>query len=218
MFFEEELLMLLPALTTAIPSGLMSLAAYILSAYALCAIAQRRGLQRPWLAWIPVVNGWIMGSLSDQYQYLVKGQNKSKRKVLLVLNVLRLVFGGTMVVLAMVMAAGAVLAENDSRMMANIMGPMTALLGLCVPLAGISIAAAVIRYMAMYDIYRSSDPDNSVLYLVLSILVGITEPFFLFFNRNMDAGMPPRKIPDNVYTPPEAVEPDPWEMDQKDYL
>ena len=30
-------------------------------------------------------------------------------------------------------------------------------------------------------------------YVVLSILFGITEPFFLFFNRNKDKGMPPRK-------------------------
>lgn len=213
MFFEEELLMLLPALTTAIPSGLLNLAAYILSAYAISAIAGRRGIQKPWLAWVPVVNSWVIGSLSDQYQYLVKGQNKSKRKVLLILNVLSLVLGLTIGVLAMVMVAGAVLAENDAQMMSGIMGPAMALLGLCVPLAGIAIAAAVIRYMAMYDIYRSSDPDNSVLYLVLSILVGITEPFFLFFNRNKDTGMPPRKIPDNVYTPPAPPEPENWETD-----
>ena len=55
------------------------------------------------------------------------------------------------------------------------------------------IAACVIRYMALYDIFRSLDPGNAVLYLVLSILFSPTEPFFLFFNREKDLGMPPRK-------------------------
>ena len=47
--------------------------------------------------------------------------------------------------------------------------------------------------MALYDVYRSMDPNNAVLYLVLSILFRPTEPFFLFFNREKDLGMPPRK-------------------------
>ena len=70
--------------------------------------------------------------------------------------------------------------------------PVTAL---CMLLIGISIATMVIRYMAMYDIYNSCSPQNSVVFLVLSILFSITEPFFLFFTRNKDDGMPPRKQP-----------------------
>ena len=58
-----------------------------------------------------------------------------------------------------------------------------------------SIAYAVFRYMALYDIYKSLDPENCVLFLVLSILFGVTEPFFLFFSREKDGGMPPRKQP-----------------------
>ena len=61
------------------------------------------------------------------------------------------------------------------------------------PLAGVAIAAAVIRFVALYDVYRSLDPNNAVLFLVLSIFFGVTEPFFLFFNRDKDAGMPPRR-------------------------
>jgi hypothetical protein len=56
-----------------------------------------------------------------------------------------------------------------------------------------TIAMYVIRYMALYNVYRSLDPGNAVLFLVLSILFSPTEPFFLFFNREKDLGMPPRK-------------------------
>ena len=142
---------------------------------------------------------------------MVKGQDKSKRKFLIVLKLLAAVLSMTIAVMAGVLVAGAFLARNDAQFMANVNGPAMAILGLCLPLAAVSVAAAVIRYMALYDVYRSLDPANSVLYLVLSIFIGITEPFFLFFNRNKDDGMPPRKMPE-VQTPPEPVV-DIWEYD-----
>lgn len=185
---EEELLMLLPGLISGVPSGLFGIAAYILTALAIYRISCRRGLNNPWLAWIPVVNCWLLGSLSDQYQYVVKGENKSKRKWLIVLNILKSVLM-TLVVILAVVTAGSLFADHPSE----VIGLVVALLGLVVPLAAVIIALCVVRYMALYDVYRSLDPANAVLYLVLSILFSPTEPFFLFFNREKDLGMPPRK-------------------------
>lgn len=193
MIFPEELLMVLPVVTAGIPSTLLSLAGYVLAAYALYVTAKRRGIGKAWLAWIPVANSWIVGSLSDQYQYLVKGQIKSKRKVLLVLSILQTVLASTVMVMAAVAAVSAFLTGDGPHVMTNMMGTAMAVLGLCVPMLAVSISYLVVRYMALFDIYRSSDPDNSVLYVILSIVVNITEPFFLFFNRNKDGGMPPRK-------------------------
>ena len=204
-FFEDELLMFLPGLISGIPTGLFGIAAYVLTAMAIYTISRRRGLNKPWLAWIPVINCWLLGSLSDQYQYVVKGENKSKRKWLLTLNVVKAVLSLSVTVLAMVTAAGAVFSMSDAEMMRTINGPLIAILGLVLPLAAAAIALCVIRYMALYDVYRSLDPDNAVLYLVLSILFSPTEPFFLFFNREKDLGMPPRKH-QPVYQPEETYE------------
>ena len=187
-FFDEEVLMLIPGLISGIPTGLFSIAAYILTAMAIYTISRRRGLTNAWLAWIPVANVWLLGSLSDQYQYVVKGQDKTKRKWLLILNILKAALVIMVAILAVV-AAGSLIAGEPSE----IMGLVVALLGLVLPLCAVAIALCVIRYMALFDIYRSVDPGNAVLYLVLSILFGPTEPFFLFFNREKDQGMPPRK-------------------------
>lgn len=203
---SDMMFLLMSTLTSSIPSFLLGIVSYVLTALALYTLAKRREIRNPWLAWIPVADVWILGSLSDQYQYLVKGQNKSKRKVLLVLNILTVVIYITILVLCIVMVAGAILGNSDPEILDNIMGPAIAMLGLVVPLLGIVIAMAIIRYMSLYDIYRSTDPGNSVLFLVLSILIGITEPFFLFFSRNKDLGMPPRKE-HVVYTPPEPQDP-----------
>ncbi len=234
-------------LFSGIPSTLLSITAYVLTALALYTVAQRRGLNRPWLAWIPVVNCWILGSLSDQYRYVVKGEIRSKRKVLLVLNVINSVLAATMSVIAIALVgsaiSGALRGISEEAMLETILGPIMGIVGLCLPLAGVAIAFTIIRYIALYDVFKSMDPDNCVLFLVLSILIGITEPFFLFFSRNKDGGMPPRRQEPVVAPQPEYVQPEyvpvndmsfyapaepepwqqsapqePWEQEDKDYL
>lgn len=196
---EDQLLMFLPGLISGVPTGLFGIAAYILTALAIYTISRRRGLSKPWLAWIPIINCWLLGSLSDQYRYVVKGENKSKRKWLLILRILKavLVFAISAFVISMVGSVvkasyyGGYL-EGDFL---DMLAPVLTMLGFALPYAGITIAFCVVRYIALYDVYRSLDPDNAVLYLVLSILFSPTEPFFLFFNREKDLGMPPRKQP-----------------------
>ena len=227
-YYEEEMIMgMLSGLLTSIPSAVFGIATYVLSSLAIYTIAKRRGLNKPWLAWIPVVNCWLLGSLSDQYRYVVKGENKSKRKSLLTLSVLTMVLSLTIGVLAVVVMvqgiSGAASGVSDAYLLETIMGPLVGVLGLCLPLVGVAIAYAIIYYMALYDIYKSLDPSNCVLFLVLSILFGVTEPFFLFFNRNKDLGMPPRKdesvnIPEQPQWQPQEPVREPWETDNKDYL
>ena len=192
-FIEEELLMLVPALLSGIPTGLFGIASYILTSLAIYAISCRRGLRKAWLAWVPVVNCWLLGSISDQYQYVVKGETKSRRKWLLALSLVKAALALTMVILVAVVAAGAIFRGPGYGMRQSFMGPVMGILGVAMPLAAAHIAYLVIRYMALYDVYRSVDPGSSVLYLVLSILFSPTDPFFLFFNREKDLGMPPRK-------------------------
>ena len=221
MMYTSELTMgILSGLLALIPSTLFSVAVYVLTALSLYTIARRRGLNKPWLAWVPVVTCWLLGSLSVQYRYVVKGENRSKRKSLLVLSILSTVLSVTIGILAVALAvqtvSGTIHNVHEEYLLQMIMGPLVSILGLCLPLLGVVIAYAIIRYMALYDVYKSVDPANCVLYLVLSILVSPTEPFFLFFNRNKDTGMPPRRrAPETI---PEQPRQEPWETDNKDYL
>ena len=208
---ENGLLGLVPVLISGIPSGAFQIAMYVLSSLAFYTIAKRRGLNKAWLAWIPVVNVWILGSLSDQYRYVVKGEYKAKRKTLLVLSILSAVLTLTLLIMALVWVTG-VFAAGPHGMVAGDGGDMIAaalsVLGLGLPLTGVAIALCIVRYMALYDLFKSMDPDNCILFLVLSILFRVTEPFFLFFSREKDLGMPPRKQPQPEYRPEE-----PWEAE-----
>lgn len=228
---------LVSALISGVPSMLLGIAAYVLTAMALYTLAKRRGLNHPWLAWIPVANSWIVGSLSDQYRYIVKGENRSKRKILLTLNIVNSCLALVTAVVAIAMVVNLVTAivggADEMAILSSVMGPAMGVAGLFLPIFGVAIACAIVYYMAMYDIYKSMDPGNCVLFLVLSIIFNVTEPFFLFFNRNKDQGMPPRRQ-EAQYIPPqepqwqqpqqEAWQPqspvqEPWENpENKDYL
>ncbi len=153
---------------------------YILSSLGVYTIAKRRGIRYPWLSWLPVGNMWILGSISDQYQYVAKGKVKNRRKILL----------GIMIALvAMSMPIGIVVA--------------VAALGYTEAIAGIilfyllyfvlAIVGSVFQYMAYYDLFRSCNPSDATLFLVLGILFSVALPFFLFSCRKKDLGMPPRK-------------------------
>lgn len=204
-----------PMLVSSASSWLFGIAGYILTALALYRLASRRGLSNAWLSWVPLLNLWIVGSLSDQYRYVVKGQYKSKRKVLLILNLLSVIFALAVIVISVFMAVemgeSFEYSGSPESVIKKVLGPVLAIVGLMLPMVGIGIAATIVKYMALYDIYTSMDPANNVLFLVLSIIFSITEPFFLFFNRDKDLGMPPRKQ-EPVYEAPQPVwtAQDPW--------
>lgn len=221
---EEAVFALIPALISGVPGTLLNIASYVLTSMALYTLAIRRGIGKAWLSWIPLLNVWIIGSLSDQYRYVVKGQYKNKRKVLLILYLVVMILGIAAAVTGIVMAAdilgGAMYGVLEREMAKLVMGPVLSILLMVLPIIGITIAMAVIRFMALYDIYTSMDPNNSVMFLVLSILFNITEPFFLFFSRNKDDGMPPRKpepVPEQPQWIPQEPAAEPWE-ENKDYL
>lgn len=164
---------------------------YVLQSLGFYTIAKRREIRNPWLAWLPVGNMWILGSISDQYQYVAKGRVRNKRKALLGLMLamylaLALIWVGAFVsILSEAMAMDA----SEVLLGATVGGMMIVYLILLV----ISVIAVVFQYMALYDLFASCEPGNSVLYLVLSIFLGVVLPFFIFACRNKDLGMPPKK-------------------------
>ena len=202
---EEGIMALLSGLLSGIPSFAVSILTYVFSALALYTIAKRRCIRNPWLSWVPVANIWILGSLSDQYRYVVRGEYKAKRKVLLTLNIvttaLALALLSTVVWLVVRVITGA-FSQNIDTLMEGMMAPLMGTAALSLPMAGVAIALAIVRFMALYDVFTSCDPQNNVLFLVLSILIPVTEPIFLFVCRQKDFGMPPRR-PEFSYIPPQ---------------
>lgn len=181
-----------------------SIVMYVLNAVGLYRIAKRRGIHHAWLAWVPIGSNWLLGSISDHYQYVAKQKVTSKRKILLILSLcligcLFVLAGG---VVAIVVAAG-------SSMNASIALGVVLLLIAYLGMMGLAIAVTVFCYIAYYDLFRSCKPGNAVLFLVLSILFNVTLAFFVFFSSKSDEGMPERRPRDPAPRIEEApVEPE----------
>jgi len=197
--------------------GGLNLGLYILRSFGTYTIAKRRGLKHAWFAWVPVANQYLLGCISDQYQYVVKGKDKSKRKWLLGLNIVSFLLSAVVVFLALGMmvnlVGGAMAGYGENRLAREAIRSAMGIMGSSLPLSLIAIAAVVLHFMALYDLYTSCDPENKILYLLLSIFVGVTEPFFIFFIRNKDAGMPPRKDAESVHHMPD---PPVWEPEREE--
>ena len=193
----------------------ISVGAYVLQSLGTYTIAKRRGIKHPWLSWIPVGSSWILGCISDQYRYVVKGQVKNKRKALLILQIILWIISVALIVMSFSFMFQALEMVYDSGMdpsymggayYAELIGSVLGMMGLSLVMTCVAVAITIIQYMALYDLYTSCDPGNHVLYLVLSIIFSITMPIFVFVCRNKDGGMPPRKAQPVVEQPSE-----PWE-------
>ena len=194
-------------------ASLFGIVLYVLRAAGVYTIAKRRGINNPWMSWIPVVDLWVLGCISDQFQYVVKGKEKNKRKWMLGLNIaLVVVYIVFFVILGVTISSIIVTAAGGmgaDAVLEAILGPVATMMICIIPMVALAIALTVIRYVAMYDLYTSCNPQNNVLFLVLSIFFNVTEPFFVFFNRNGDEGMPPRRVQPQYITPQPQQEP--WE-------
>lgn len=193
-------------------ASILAIVSYILGALGFYTIANRRGIHHAWLAWVPIGNLWLIGCISDQYQALSKGKVKNKRKLMLGLGI---VYGVCIVVILVTCVAlfvqmfamggmlfgEEILYSDDSytgyyeefysdeipaELLSWVIGMGISSLVLCL----VAIPMMIVQYIALYDVYASCDPENAVLFLLLSIFLGISA-FLVFICKDKDRGMPP---------------------------
>ena len=170
-----------------------SLIFWIISALSLQSIARRRGIRNAWLAWVPIGNEWILGSIADQYQHLIQAKITARRKVLVWLNV-----GYAMLIIANGLVQGLTEAAAHTDEQLLIWGLASTAISLA--RLAVSITTLVFYHMSNYDLYRSCNPKNAVTFLVLGIIFPVTQPFFYLSCRKKDLGM---VVPEIVTAPTE---------------
>lgn len=181
-------------------STIFSIVGFVFSAIALRSIARRRGISHSWLAWVPVANLWVLGSIADQYRDIAKGEIKNRRKTLVILSVVRAL--ATVAAVACVIVGIVTAFAVEQKGAGGYIPALNVTHGLlkAVPWALgaflVNLATRVFEYIALYDLYSSCDPANNVLYLILTVIPAInkiTRPLFLFLVRDRDDGMPHRR-------------------------
>ena len=176
---------------------------YVLDAVGTYRIAKRRGIHHAWLAWIPVGASWLLGSVSDHYQYVAKRKTTKRRKVMMILEILTWLLSIGVIALS----AALIVSSEKGGAVAGEIGITAGLTVGMLALEGVYIALLVFCYIALYDLFQSCRPNYAVLFLVLGIVFPVTLPFFVFGCSGSDLGMPERR-PERppVWTPSRKVE------------
>ena len=172
--------------------AVIGLAIYILRSIALTRLSQNRGFDNPWIGWIPFCSGYALGRISDDIN-IKRGKTTNHRKILLGTNIavgaLELIGLGVMIP-AVVSLIQHSINYGSSVTGAEAAAPVLAGSFLIMIGAIVAIVYAVFNYIALYSVFKDYAPNNAVLYLVLSLLVGGSDTIILFIIRNK-APVPP---------------------------
>ncbi len=191
-----------------------ALANYIMTSWGLYSIAERRRISNPWLAWLPIGNYWIIGSIADEYD----GRNGLKRKWRMVLLILNLIVIVTIVVFVIVTFVSIFSFAFRFEYIEPTAGEVFGMLGTIYVFAIImSVVAATTQICGMIcynKIFESTVPEKSVKYLLLSLLVPLASAICLMICRNKGYSNPKpckvavaEQLPGAIDTIEEVVEP-----------
>lgn len=163
----------------------IAIASYIMTSLSLYKIADRRQIKNPWLAWLPIGNYWIIGSIADDYD----ARNGIKRKWKTALITLSLIYicGFIVVYTAMIIMIIALDTLNVSTAAGPVLGIVVLyILLILILICGVSFTT--LSSICMYKIFESTIPEKALKYMLLYLLVPIAGPICLL--KCKDKGYP----------------------------
>ena len=175
---------------------LLTVLFYVFRSIGLYGMAKSCRLPAPGLAWVPIANLYVIGALAETGCRTYGKKPLPYRGLLLGGAILNTVCGFAVGILCGALfsrvffnlTAGNEL--SDEALAESLLYPLPAFLLIVFLVSALSIALAVLEYMALYQIYKLFAPENAVLYTVLSVLLSCTTPFLLFSLRRRQPGAP----------------------------
>lgn len=183
---------------------------YVLRSLSLFEIGKRRGVRFYGLAWVPVARAWVSGSIADIHDRKL-GRNYKWRHFLLwscvAIFVCFIVLIGIYAdflfkLLAIMDYMTEVQLDNMAAKYFTRLVPFVLVASL------LSSVATVLLYICMYKFFESCRPKSTMLFLVLSVLVPIAYPFFVFACRDWDDGVKCGAMPQQPGIPEEVQPPE----------
>ena len=141
---------------------------YVLHSLGLYTIAKRRELTHPWMAWVPGLQLWTLGSIADQYMYVAKDKVRNRRKwvvgLAIAMAVLMVVFYivffaayfGFFLEISMNMEMGMVM-EDELQFVLNGLKAFVPTLVVFLLMFAVSIVLSVVEYVCYYKLFASCD-------------------------------------------------------------
>lgn len=135
----------------------LALVEYVLNGIALSRMARNAGHPSPFLAWIPVANDYLLGSLCERSQLALTGKQWRFSVILPVLDLVSILGGGIFTKL---------FRDTPSDSYDLLDNTLSAGSGL------LRLAATVVMIFALYQLFRDYAPGKETLYTVLAVILG----------------------------------------------
>ena len=136
--------------------AIIGIVLYIFDSIGRYTMAKNKGLNSPWMAWIPYFREYLLGDIIGD----------------------KVAFGTFIIPYAkMILVVGPIVISVLSAATYSDNSAVGVLFTLC------AIAFAVYQYGAFYRLYKLYRPDSAVVFLVLSIFFGFLIPIFTFIIR-----------------------------------
>lgn len=167
-------------------ASVLAILSYVFYSVGLFKTAKNLGIVAPWLAFIPVANLYLLGRVAQG-----NGDKKSKFPFGWILLLLTLVSAWVESLMSASVATdfakliSGMTMENAvvslEELFTFIGGPLVTS-SLTIALVGLIVW--IFFYITLYRVYKITSSETAPLYLVLSIILPVFIPFFLFARRN----------------------------------
>lgn len=184
--------------------GIVGLAGYVIKGIGMYRMAQREGMENPWLAFVPFARTYLQGELSGDIEFKKKSiQNPGIWLIVLPIGG-SVLLGVLYVVLILIMAGSIIMVDSVGG---GIGGPLVLMMIVLVlfVLAAVLYQAliTVLKALVNYQIFRKFTSNSmSIVHAILCNIVPLYEAIVLFVYRNnsYNPGMEP-----NIPVQPEGV-------------
>ena len=164
---------------------LVKLVSYVIKGFAMYRMAQRAGLDYPWLAFVPFARVYLQGELSGDIMFR-KRTIRDPGIWLILIPIIKTVIFGVISVITWVAVAGMVVtAVYTNHYTGSVFG-----IGVFVVLFVVAILAyqaliSALKVLVNYQIYRRFTSNNlAIVHALLGILVPLYESICLMVYRN----------------------------------
>ena len=170
---------------------------YVIQSLALYRMAKNRNIKYPGLAWVPVANSWIIGSVVD-YHSRIGGIDRKWRKTLLTLSIISAAGVFLYFIVAFAVSFSMVFGAAQASGLIVILVPVLITYILA------TAANSLCTLICTYKIFEELTPAKAVKYILLSILVPLGGPICMLIASKSMIGVPVYYPP---YYPPQPAAP-----------
>lgn len=154
---------------------------YIFSSSALYVLAKRRGIESPGCAWIPVGTDWIIGKLTDDYDFKNKRDFRFGKIMFALLTISLLTFA-----FMIFLTCTVVLISLDVLFIKEVTYVATCLvIVLTLVIILTWVVRGIFKVICIYKIFKSTVPEMAVIFTILYYLTPcVVGSICLYVSRN----------------------------------